>query len=496
MKKLLIFLCLLWTLPGISQNLVLPLDAGNYLKPTSYDQLSNFLIKIDYSSDLLKLDTIGQSVQGRKLYALKYSTGQFGKDKSKIKVLIFAQQHGNEQSGKEGALMLALELMKPENRYLFEKIDLALIPQLNPDGSEINKRRNANNIDLNRNHLIITEPEVLALQRFYNKYLFEVNMDVHEYYPYGEAWKNYGYRKNFDVTLGVATNNNISEQIREYSNQQIVPALLQQLREKGFSSFIYCPGGPPGLDYIRHSTFDINDGRQSFGIQGSICFIQEGLNGTDSYAENIGHRSKGQMTGMYALLSYINTHYKEMKRLVNRERKKILSPKSGEKISVQAKHTATGEKLILPLYSYFSKTDSVVEVTDYRPGVESITDVQAPLGYLIPRDSKEITEWIGRVGFMSFDYSPSAKHKIEQYYISSIGIIDFEGDTVINPMVQVSQAEIKAEEFLYVPVNQINGRMLILALEPQSMHGLATYESFAFLIEKGRYYPVLRVVKK
>jgi hypothetical protein len=496
MKKLFAFFCLLCYTTGFAQVPELPLIENNYQVLTNYAQLSRFVLQLDQISDILTVDTIGKSVQGRNLYALKYSTGQFGKDKSKIKVLIFAQQHGNEQSGKEGALMLALELMKPENSHLFEKIDLALIPQLNPDGSEINKRRNANNIDLNRNHLIITEPEVMALHRFYDKYLFEVNMDVHEYYPYGEAWKNYGYRKNIDVTLGVATNNNISEQIRDYSNQKIVPFLLQQLMEKGFSSFIYCPGGPPGLDYIRHSTFDINDGRQSFGIQGSICFIQEGLNGTDSYSENIIHRAKGQMTGMFFLLSYINTHYKEMKRLVNRERKTILSPKNGGKISVQAKHTASGEKLLLPLYSYFSKTDSVVEVLDYRPVVKSVTDVTMPAGYLIPRKDKELLGWLDRAGLKYNDYVPSGKHSIEQYYISSLGTIDFEGDTVIDPTLKISETAVRAEEFLYVPVNQLKGRMLVLALEPKSMVGLATYKAFDYLVKQGENYPVLRVLKK
>ncbi len=39
----------------------------------------------------------------------------------------------NEQSGKEGALLLINELLMPENQYLFDKIDFALVPQMNPD---------------------------------------------------------------------------------------------------------------------------------------------------------------------------------------------------------------------------------------------------------------------------------------------------------------------------------------------------------------------------
>ncbi len=122
-----------------AQVIVPPLVKNNYTKPTSYDEISVYLQLLDAGSDLLTIEKTGTSVLGRNLYALKFSSSTFAEDKSKIKILIIAQQHGNEQSGKEGALLLAQELMKPENSYLFDKIDLLLIPQMNPDGSELNR---------------------------------------------------------------------------------------------------------------------------------------------------------------------------------------------------------------------------------------------------------------------------------------------------------------------------------------------------------------------
>ena len=100
-----------------AQQTSIPLEKNNFQKVTSYDELSMFVKQLDDNSDLLSVEPIGQSVQGRNLYAMKFSASEFGKDKSKIKVLIFAQQHGNEQSGKEGALLLARDLLKAENRY-------------------------------------------------------------------------------------------------------------------------------------------------------------------------------------------------------------------------------------------------------------------------------------------------------------------------------------------------------------------------------------------
>src|SRR5574338_299955 len=167
-----IYLCLLLLFVAInnfSQELLTPLHKSNYEKLTTHSELSQFIKESDESSEL---------------FAVYFSNSEFGKDESKIKVLIFAQQHGNEQSGKEGALLLIQKLIKPENQYLFDKIDLVLIPQMNPDGSEKNQRRNGNGMDLNCNHLILTEPETIALHNLFNKHLFEVTMYVNEYWPF------------------------------------------------------------------------------------------------------------------------------------------------------------------------------------------------------------------------------------------------------------------------------------------------------------------------
>jgi len=481
-----------------SQQLITPLEKNNYLKATSYDELSAFIQQLDQKPGLVTVETIGQSVQGRNLYALKFSASEFGKDQSKIKILFFAQQHGNEQSGKEGSLLLANELLKPKNRYLFDKIDLAIIPQMNPDGSEANKRRNGNDADLNRNHLILTEPETMALHKFFDKYQFEVNMDVHEYSPYGGDWEKYGYRKNADITVGANTNVNISAGIRDLSNSEILPYAMKFLSDRKFSSFIYCPGGPPEIDYIRHSTFDINDGRQSFGILNTFSFIQEGLNGKDNYVENLRHRAEGQMTGMRGMLEYFYNHKDGIKLIVASERKKLISARQGELVSIQEEHTGDGRKLIIPLLSYSTNTDTLVTVIDYRPVVKSIYDVEKPAGYLIPKQLKELVEWAVRHGLIYSDYKTTKKDRIEQYFIKSIDSIDFERDIIINPVVELKefQGKIPASGYLYIPTAQLKGNMIVSALEPKSELGLVTYKQFAYLLKAGEKFPVLRVIRK
>lgn len=167
--KAILLLCILSFCKNIVFSQPTPLEKSQFKKLSSYEEMSEYIRTLDEKSGILKVRVIGTSVENRNIYSMEFSKKDIGKDKSKIKVLFFAQQHGNEQSGKEGALLLAKTLIKPEYSYLFDKIDLVLIPQVNPDGSELNKRRNANNMDLNRNHLIMTEPETNALHTFFDK---------------------------------------------------------------------------------------------------------------------------------------------------------------------------------------------------------------------------------------------------------------------------------------------------------------------------------------
>ena len=481
----------------LAQELKTPAEQTNFQKVSSYTELSDFVMQLDKASDLLSVEVIGQSAENRNLYALKFSSTEFGKDPSKIKVLFFAQQHGNEQSGKEGALLLAASLLKPENRYLFDRIDFALIPQMNPDGAEANKRRNGNDADLNRNHMIMTEPETQALHKFFDKYLFEASMDVHEYSPFGEDWIAVGYRKNAQVTLGTTTNVNVSQDIRDYSNQVAFPFVMDFLKNHGYSSFVYCPGGPPGVDYIRHSTFDINDGRQSLGIQNTFSFIQEGMNGTDTYIENLSVRAASQMTGMRGMLEFIYRNSSKIKSMVAAGRKQLLNPGIKEKVSIQSDHFSNGKSLQLPVLSYSTNSDTVVEVKDYRPVVKSILDVEKPLGYLIPRSNAELMNWINLQSLIFTDFKPSGRQTFKQYFVNSIDSIDFERDIIVNPKVEVREVKSPAAlEYVFVPIKQLKGNMIIQALEPQSELGLVTYKSYAHLLKEGSVFPVIRVENK
>lgn len=59
-------------------------------------------------------------------------------------------------------------------------------------------------------------------------------MDVHEYAPYGETYKQYGYRHNNDEELGVNTNINIDEKSEQCRRKFICLILKNILKIETF----------------------------------------------------------------------------------------------------------------------------------------------------------------------------------------------------------------------------------------------------------------------
>ncbi|MFV0531248.1 MAG: M14 family zinc carboxypeptidase [Flavobacteriales bacterium] len=144
-------------------------------KYSEYQEKSihNRLIDHEQLLTLLKRRTfskIGKSVEGRAIHLL-----EFGKGKKKI--LIWTQMHGNEATGTNVVFDL-INLLEDLNNEFVKKLNneltIQIIPMVNPDGTEKVQRRNAMNIDINRDFIKKQAPETQVLQ----KVIYDFNPDV------------------------------------------------------------------------------------------------------------------------------------------------------------------------------------------------------------------------------------------------------------------------------------------------------------------------------
>lgn len=472
---------------------ITPLERNDYKKLTSHSELMQFLADVSQLCPLIKLDTLIISAGGKPIPVMKISKDELPINNQKIKVFIFAQQHGNEHSGKEASLYLLKEIAGGKYKSLFDRLDLLLIPQLNPDGNEKDQRRNGNDADLNRNHIILSEPETLALHKIFRKYLPEVTLDVHEYTPFGKDWIEFGYRKNYDIQVGQLTNPNISSELRKFQNDCFLPVIKNYIEKSGFSFNEYVVGGPPNLERIRYSTVDINDGRQSFGILNTCSFIYEGIKGTTSL-DNIKRRTEGQYNALVGFIEFFSENSDVIKRLVTNGREKLRNAEF-ENVILQMEYVFNKE-MKLNFISTSTGKDSIFTLQNFHTEIEKRLDVKKPFGYLIPKENKELVSLINRHGIISVVLDDVGNYDYIKYYIKEIKTEHLEDLQINIPLIQKNISKnLNLSKYIFIPIEQLHSKMITLMFEPESMMGILQYKEFAELLKECSDFPILRVEK-
>jgi Zinc carboxypeptidase len=161
-------------LPGLlrAQSVPAPLDLGRawdaeHLKLPApplvrHPDVIAVLQRLQQSApDLIRTEPIGQSVEGRSINHMWLGRGS-------LKVLLWSQMHGDEPTATV-ALLDVLDYIRrhrdePFVARLLDRLELHMVPMLNPDGAERFQRRNAQGIDINRDALLLQSPEGLALK--------------------------------------------------------------------------------------------------------------------------------------------------------------------------------------------------------------------------------------------------------------------------------------------------------------------------------------------
>jgi carboxypeptidase D len=199
---------------------------SQYLK---YNQTIEYLSELSLKyNNLMRVSSIGQTVQKRQLLIAKISQSQ---DRQLLKPMFkyVANIHGNEALGKQLLLILTQYLL--ENYGIDERVtkiinssDIYLMPSMNPDGFEIAKegdcfgaghhsgRENANNVDLNRDfpdqfddsddgsvqkHKNKRQPETMAVMTWIVSNPFVLSANLHG----GSVVASYPFDDSADHTI-------------------------------------------------------------------------------------------------------------------------------------------------------------------------------------------------------------------------------------------------------------------------------------------------------
>ena len=132
--------------------------SGRYITNKHIEPLLNNL-KASFEVNIL-----GYSVQQKPIHSIEIGSGE-------IKVFMWSQMHGNESTTTKALFDFFNFLQSNEELALKIKknFSLFIIPILNPDGAEMYTRENANNVDLNRDSVDLSQPEAQLLRKTFEK---------------------------------------------------------------------------------------------------------------------------------------------------------------------------------------------------------------------------------------------------------------------------------------------------------------------------------------
>src|SRR5882757_10415267 len=442
---------------------------------TSQDDLAAFVTGLAANSRHLRLASLGHSQQGRDL-PLLYFTQEGLDDPAAIGRLdrpviwLIGQQHGNEPAGGEAMLALAAALSSGELEPLLAQLSVVIVPRGNVDGAAADRRHLASGADPNRDHLLLSQPEVRALHMAMRALPPDVVIDHHEF---SVAWRwieKFGALQGPDVTILEATHPAVPRPLTEIARSLYRPALEAAMKSHGLSSHDYVTTSPDRAD--RSVSLGGNApgiARNTFGLRGSVSYLIE---------------TRGVGIGLQSYQRRVATHYLLAKSLLEASaaeganlrvavaaaRREVAADRSPLVVS----HKLARRPLEMPLMDPQSGTARPTSVTlaDSRT-LTAIEHRERPHGYLVLREGRAVAERLALNEVRVCVVEAACRIAVEAYDVERLGAVSRRRSESINPdqsmRVAIRPATIDVPAgALFVPMNQPAAGIVAAALEPDS----------------------------
>ncbi len=218
-------------------------------------EVQQFLKRLAAAAPATKLDSIGNTNEGRPLHALVIGKPLAGQrqvelplpaDDPRLTVVIIGNIHSGECDGKEALLAMMRDILIDMPKSWDEKLVLAIVPNFNADGNErvglahrpgqigptrgMGLRENAQNLDLNRDFIKLQSPEVRGLVRAIDLWRADVLIDCHT---------TNGSLHRYPLTYDVPHNPACHGKLLSWLRDQYLPEITSRLSKNGLETFYY-----------------------------------------------------------------------------------------------------------------------------------------------------------------------------------------------------------------------------------------------------------------
>jgi hypothetical protein len=256
-------------------------ERSEYRETSRYADVVAFMEAVAQAAPrTIHLTTFGYTFEGRPLplavVGAPDASPEAVKKTGKLRVYIQGNIHGGEVEGKESAQMLLRDLAMGRHPEWLQSMVLLIAPIYNADGNErvsltnrgrqngpiggMGQRPNAQDLDLNRDHMKLDSPEGRSVAKLMNDYDPQVSMDLHT-----TDGSFHAYYVTYAPPLNPATDPAIIDLLRN----EWLPALTKTIKSKyGWDYYYYGNVGGGGGRGGRGGRGEGRGGRGAAGATG------------------------------------------------------------------------------------------------------------------------------------------------------------------------------------------------------------------------------------
>lgn len=452
---------------------------------THYDEFQEFISKLDKQTNYMHVKSLGKLEHYHyELPMVVFTTSQIpdnasieeiGKilrENGKPTFWQQAQIHPNEPAAGEGALVMLQEMAGEYGKNVIEKINVVVIPWINPEGAYLFRRATYDGFDMNRDHMALKSKELSYIHTAYKNILPEVVVDNHEFGFYGARRMDGDSTENKwcmsdadDIQSTCASSLNNDPAVNELSMSVFEGNLHSHLKEAGLRNYHY------GV------TVNNPVGRAYYGLFNSVSILIE-TRGIPGGKLNFDRRVYSQVEAVKSLIKTTMDNATNLRSIVAKAREEVAKKgKTYEEDDVLVLYQTASGKTVTPFacerVRFFMDGTAAKKQS---PKSLSMNDTivrsrPRPTAYIIPKDVENLDKILyilDNQGAYYYEVAPGTVAPADQYYYIGKYIIDSEKGTT-----KGFEAGLRGEKSVtfdkgavVIPMDQVAGNVIGMLMEP------------------------------
>lgn len=461
-----------------------PLEACAYARITPSAAIAAWLESLAGTSDDAACLTLGHSVRGAPLRALhcRRVRAEGGR---RLRVMLVGSHHGgSEPAGGEALLVIARALVRGELRGLLDALEVLIVPDANPDGRDADSSRNANRINLNRDYVLLSQPESRALDAAVRRFRPQIVLDAHE----SAALKRRslgreGWLTEFEAQFDVANNPALPAPLRDHGERVLLEEFIARVNRRGLHAQRYVREIASTSQPLTHGGLTIRRFRNKAGVLGAWSFLLETRldprDGQYPSYRNIEVRTSKQVLCIREFLHAVAEQAPELEAL----HAALPPPAPGEPLVLGADYVerAAGALHHVPLRRIDTGEVVSLAFSDHR-AVAPHAPLAAPRAWMLPEHTSVFRELLQRHGLHFEVLGASVERELIARQVANVHL-DAPAELVEAAGPQRLRMPVGA---LRVPYTQPLGRLAALLLEPRSSSSVFAHPAYRRLLVPGR----------